>query len=73
VYKSEFAKPVSNTDEKLTFTIPEINQDTVRNFSLIVSDGIAFSEPSTIKVFVVNAIKTRSEILDKNGLNKPTE
>jgi hypothetical protein len=46
---------------KPTFTIPEINQDTLFIFSLIVSDGITNSESSTVKIFVKNVIKTASE------------
>ena len=55
----------SATTAKPTFTVPEIKQDTVLNFSLIVNDGTAYSESSTVKVFVKNVIKTASEIYSK--------
>ena len=58
----------SITSEKPTFNVPEIKQDTVLNFSLIVNDGITNSEPSTVKVFVINVIKTGSEIFGKNDI-----
>lgn len=48
-----------------TFTLPEIKQDTVLNFSLVVNDGIVSSEPSTVKVYVLNVIKTSSGISEK--------
>lgn len=53
----------SATLARPTFTIPEVKQDTVLNFSLIVSDGTVYSESATVKVFVKNVIKTASEFL----------
>ncbi len=58
----------SNTVEKPTFTVPEINQDTVLIFSLVVSDGISNSEQSIVKVNIVDVIKTSSEIFGNNGI-----
>lgn len=58
----------SKTVAKPTFILPEIKKDTVIKFSLIVSDGIAFSEPSTVNIFVINVVKTRSEIFVKDNI-----
>jgi hypothetical protein len=58
----------STTLARPTFTVPEVKQDTVLNFSLIVSDGTVYSESATVKVFVKNVIKTVSEILGADRL-----
>lgn len=58
----------STSAAKPTFKAPEVKQDTVLNFSLTVSDGITSSKPSTVKVFVVNVIKTGTEIFGTNGI-----
>ena len=56
------------TASKPTLTLPEIKQDTVLNFSLVVNDGIVNSEPSTVKVYVLNVIKTSSEDISVNNI-----
>lgn len=58
----------SNTATKPTFIAPEIKNDTILIFSLIVNDGLINSESSTVKVSVKNVIKTGSEILGMNGV-----
>ena len=58
----------STTASKPTFTAPEIKNDTILIFSLIVNDGFVNSESSTVKVSVKNVIKTGYEILGMNGL-----
>lgn len=44
----------SSTVEKPTFTAPEASQDIVYTFTLTVNDGLATSQPDTIKVTVIN-------------------
>lgn len=58
----------TNTVEKPTFTVPEIKQDTFFIFTLVVSDGTVKSEPSTVKIFALNVIKTTSEMVNKNEI-----
>lgn len=58
----------SNTVEKPTFTVPEIKQDTVLNFLLVVSDGVVYSEQSTVRIKIVNVINTSSEGFGKNEI-----
>lgn len=41
-----------------TFTAPEVKNDTILNFSLVVSDCILNSNQSTVKVLVKNMLKT---------------
>lgn len=56
------------TAVKPSFNLPEIKKDTVLSFSLTVSDGIVSSLPSTVKIFVVNVIKTSSELIAENQI-----
>lgn len=53
---------------KPTFTLPETGKDTVLSFSLVVNDGIESSEPATVKVYVVNVIKTSAESIAGNQI-----
>jgi hypothetical protein len=47
----------STTSAKPTFTAPEVKKDSVINFSLIVNDGLANSQPATVKITVLNVVK----------------
>jgi hypothetical protein len=58
----------SNTIANPVFNVPEVSKDTVLIFSLIVSDGLAYSDPSVIRVSVVNVIKTGAEIAAFDGI-----
>jgi hypothetical protein len=51
-----------------TFKAPEVKNDTILNFSLIVNDGLINSLPSIVKVSVKNVIKTGIEDLPNNNL-----
>jgi len=53
---------------KPTFILPETEKDTVLSFSLVVSDGIESSEPATVKVYVLNVIKTSLEFIAGNQI-----
>lgn len=44
-----------------TFKAPEVKNDTILNFSLIVNDGLISSLPSTVNISVKNVIKTGIE------------
>lgn len=44
----------SSTVAKPTFTAPEASQDIIYTFTLTVNDGLATSQPDTIKVTVIN-------------------
>jgi hypothetical protein len=58
----------STSAAKPTFTAPEVNSDTQYNFTLVVSDGISNSEPSTVKISILNVIKTTTELTSLNGI-----
>jgi uncharacterized protein YlzI (FlbEa/FlbD family) len=58
----------SNAAANPVFTVPEVVKDTVFNFSLVVNDGISSSEPSSVRVFVLNVINTPAEILNLDVL-----
>lgn len=44
----------SSTVAKPTFTTPEASRDSIYTFTLTVNDGLATSQPDTIKVTVIN-------------------
>jgi ACT domain-containing protein len=46
----------STTSVNPTFTAPNVNQDTLFTFGLVVNDGIVNSAPATVKVTVRNVI-----------------
>ena len=58
----------STSAAKPTFTAPEVNSDTQYNFTLVVNDGISNSEPSTVKISILNVIKTTTELTSLNGI-----
>ena len=51
-----------------TFKAPQVKNDTILNFSLVVNDGLINSLHSTVKVSVKNVIKTGIEDLPNNNL-----
>jgi hypothetical protein len=58
----------STTTPKPTFTAPEVKKDSILNFSLTVNDGLINSLPSTVKISVMNVIKTSSHIVPGDRL-----
>jgi hypothetical protein len=58
----------STTTDKPTFTAPEINKDTLLNFSLVVNDGVDNSDQSIVRISVKSIIETGTEIPGKDGI-----
>jgi hypothetical protein len=51
----------STSAVKPKFNAPEIKQDSVIIFTLTVNDGITNSEPSSVRISILNVIKTATE------------
>jgi len=58
----------STSAQKPTFFAPEVKNDSVLVFSLVVNDGTIDSSPSSVRITVQNVIKTGLEILSENDL-----
>ncbi|MDP2336086.1 MAG: T9SS type A sorting domain-containing protein [Bacteroidota bacterium] len=54
----------STTVANPTFIAPEVKNDSILTFSLLVNDGMANSTPATVKVTVLNVIKVGVSTLD---------
>jgi hypothetical protein len=58
---------LSSKDEtNPTFLAPEVKNDSMLVFTLIVNDGVMVSYPSQVNITVINVIETNNEILGKN-------
>ncbi len=57
----------SVTESKPTFTAPEVTKDTTFTITLVVNDGMLDSQADTIKVTVLNTIKTGIDEMDKTS------
>ena len=47
----------STTIAQPTFTAPEVQKDSIFNFSLVVHDGSVVSKPASVNITVLNVIK----------------